>query len=30
MEESPKPGRADVGPLGAFGPEMAQFFVVSL
>jgi len=30
MEESPKTGRSDVGPLGAFGPEVAQFFVVSL
>ncbi len=30
MEESPKTGRSDVGPMGAFGPEMAQFFVASL
>lgn len=30
IEESPKPGRSDDGQLGALGPEVAQFFVVSL
>ncbi len=29
-EESPKTDRPDAGPLASFGPEVAQFFVVSL
>jgi drug/metabolite transporter (DMT)-like permease len=30
IEERENKGRADVGPSGSFGPEIAQFFVVSL